>query len=236
MRKKGEVKISQKKLFGKRYSVIEIADTGIGIKKDFLDKIFEPFRQVSEGYGRHYEGAGIGLTISRNYAELMGGKIEVESEEGKGSVFSVIFPAIAENKKVIKDKDIQEETQRKKINVLLVEDDINSLNYAKIILERFCNVDTALTGTESIRKAKDNLYDIILMDIRLNDMDGLEAVEEIRKSGRQPNIPIAAVTAYAYKNDKDHILKNGCDYYLSKPYKIEELQNLVMKATSNSET
>ena len=230
------VRLNEKIEKGKKYSVIEIADTGIGIKKEFLDKIFEPFRQVSEGYGRHYEGAGIGLTISRNYTELMGGKIEVLSEEGKGSVFSVIFPAITENEKVIKGKNFQDEIPKKKINVLLVEDDINSLNYAKIILERFCNVDIALTGTESIRKAKENLYDIILMDIRLNDMDGLQAVKEIRKSGRQPDIPIAAVTAYAYKNDKDYILKNGCDYYLSKPYKIEELQNLVIKAISNSKT
>lgn len=230
------VRLYEKIENGTKYSVIEIADTGIGIKKEFFDKIFEPFRQVSEGYGRHYEGAGIGLTITRNYAKLMSGKIEVESEEGKGSVFRVIFPAISENGKVTKGKDLQDEIPKKKINVLLVEDDINSLNYAKIILERFCNVDTALTGTESIRKAKDNLYDIILMDIRLNDMNGMEAVKEIRKSGRQPNIPIAAVTAYAFQNDKDYILKNGCDYYLSKPYKIEELQNLVMKAISNSET
>lgn len=223
----------------KPFSVIKIKDTGIGIKEDIFSTIFEPFRQASEGLARKYEGIGIGLTISKKYIDRMKGTITVESEEGKGSTFTLKFPALESGNNFAEEKLPQDIISKvpsdKSIKVLIVEDDEYSLNYAKAVLRNICEIEEAYLGKDAIDKARIKNYDLILMDIRLPDMNGLDAVKEIRSSGLNRNTAIATITAFSFQND-EIIHEGGCDFYLEKPYKIEDLKSLVYKSVSAQKT
>lgn len=234
------VTLDEIKEYDKLFSVIKIKDTGIGIKKEIFNTIFEPFRQASEGLARKYEGTGIGLTISKKYIDRMNGTIIVESNEGQGSTFTLKFPALETSDDIteeeIKKDKISKKASGKLINVLIVEDDEYSLNYAKAVLRNICEIEEASLGKDAIDKSRIKSYDLILMDIRLPDMNGLDAVREIRRFGLNPNVAIAVVTAYTFMNDKETASDCGYDYYLAKPYKIEDLKNLVLKSVSARNT
>ena len=214
------------------YAEIKITDTGIGIPSNSLELIFEPFRQVSEGWTRSFEGTGLGLTISKKYVELMKGTIQVESTLNVGTTFTISFKnsgSLLDNQK-INGNNIPEQICKNIPCVkktLLVEDDEYTVFAIKRVLKDICNFDITNNGFEAVEKAKINKYDIILMDIGLKEMDGLEATKEIRKIKGYEKTPIVALTAYAMEGDKEKFLEGGCSHYISKPFSNESLKKLV---------
>ena len=213
-------------------AVIKVIDTGIGIPESYLTAIFEPFRQVSSGLGRTYEGTGLGLTITKKFIELMNGTITVESVFKEGSVFTVSFPATEEISSAVEKtrefiKEHTKETVQSKKKILLVEDDEDNQAAIKMILKNICELEITDNGTEAIEMAGKFRYTAILMDIGLKGMSGLETAQEIKKISGYESTPIVAVTAYAMVGDKEKFLSEGCTHYISKPFKANEFRELV---------
>jgi signal transduction histidine kinase/ActR/RegA family two-component response regulator len=210
-----------------------VKDTGIGISGKQKKIIFERFRQGSESYSRNYEGSGLGLSISKSYVEMLGGKIWVESEEGKGSTFYFTTPynAVLEEKNVIKNAVPEEdnEIQIKKIKILVAEDDEISDSLISRTLQKISKeVLHVRTGVEAVVACCNNTdIDLILMDIRMPDMDGYEATRQIRQFNT--NVVIIAQTAYAFSGDKELALEAGCNDYISKPINKALLYELIKK-------
>jgi CheY-like chemotaxis protein len=216
---------------------IKVKDTGIGITREFYEVIFEPFRQESEGWGRNFEGTGLGLSITKRFVELMKGKIEVESEFGVGSTFTVRLPftepdatkEVKTKEKESAKKAIGELIQEKKeLSILLVEDDEVNLLYTLTVLNKHYKTEFAKDGYSAIEAAKKKKYDIILMDINLGkEIDGIMATQEIRKMKGYENTPIVALTAYVREGDKEEFLAGGCTHFLGKPFTVKQLLELV---------
>lgn len=226
----------EKQQKGTRWVKISVADTGVGIPGEKLSTIFESFSQADESVTRRYGGTGLGLTIAKQLVELQKGKIEVQSKEHVGSVFTVTIPyATGKSPRVSKlafrQKSNDTPMPGANLRVLLVEDnDINRL-YAKSILETWkCNTDIAENGLVAIEKLKNNWYDVILMDIQMPVMDGYEATKAIRLMAHPLNtIPIIALTANATKIDVEKCLASGMNDYLSKPFTPEDLYQKLFK-------
>lgn len=205
-----------------------VEDTGIGIPENKQELIFDMFRQVDDSYTRSYGGTGIGLSISKKLVDLLGGKIWVESESGKGSTFYFTIP-FEEN--IAKDNSEEKHTlpsyQNEDKTILIVEDDVSSLEFLKIILEKSkINILSAINGVEAIKCCKSNDgIDLVLMDINMPVMDGYIATRKIKKF--RPNLPIIAQTAYAIFGDREKALAAGCDDYISKPIKKEILHKII---------
>jgi len=215
---------------------ISVKDTGVGIPSEKLTTIFESFSQADESVTRRYGGTGLGLTIAKQLTELQKGKIEVESKEHVGSVFTVTIPyGVGQAKKVSK-LPFQNKVDSKNfflpsLRILLVEDnDINRL-YAKSILETWkCKTDIAENGIIAIEKLKNNVYDAILMDVQMPVMDGYEATKVIRRMAHPvSSIPVIALTANATKIDAEKCLAAGMNDYLSKPFTPEDLYEKLFK-------
>ncbi len=214
---------------------ISVSDTGIGIPSEKLTTIFESFSQADESVTRRYGGTGLGLTIARQLVELQKGRIYVESKEHTGSTFTILLPYAIGNaarlsKQPFKPTSISEETAHN-LKVLLVEDnDINRL-YAKSILETWkCKTDIAENGLIAIEKLKNNLYDVILMDVQMPVMDGYEATKAIRMMAHPTNaIPVVALTANATKADVEKCLAAGMNDYVAKPFTPDDLYQKLFK-------
>ncbi len=218
-------------------AVIKITDTGVGIPKEKFDVIFEEFRQVSEGNSRTFQGTGLGLTLVKKYLEMLNGKIEIDSEVGVGSTFSVYLPIIEqqvnaivpteESRSNVPDKN---QHQSKQINkkILVVEDDeISRLVIQKMLDENFV-VDSVANAIDAIKAATDCEYDAVLMDINLGEgMNGIETTREIKKMQKYKEKPITAITAYAMNREKEEFLSMGFSHYLAKPFKRKELLDLL---------
>ncbi|MFN3694369.1 MAG: response regulator, partial [Ignavibacterium sp.] len=216
--------------------VIKVQDTGIGIPEDSLSKIFEEFRQVSEGLDRKFDGTGLGLTLTKKFVEVLGGTISVESEVNKGSTFSITFPLLKDQKAVAEKRESEKEISvtdyklisDKSLNILLVENDEASIEVTKLFLKNFCNLFVAKTGKEALEMLGTNRFDLILMDINLGrGLSGLEVTRQIRSMNGYETIPIVAITAYAMLGDKDEFINAGCTHYLSKPFKKDELVGMI---------
>ncbi|MFB3055755.1 MAG: hybrid sensor histidine kinase/response regulator, partial [Ignavibacteriaceae bacterium] len=224
---------------------INICDTGIGIPKDNIKTIFEEFRQVSEGFNRHFEGTGLGLTITKRFIDLMEGKIEVKSEIGTGSEFTVTFNAlpieesfdIIENKsKEDKNEDIEYNIPQAELpKVLMVEDDESSKDVTKVFLRGICNLKFASSGEEALIAAQKEKFDAILMDINLGKgMSGTEAAGKIKQFDEYKDTPIVAITAFAMQGDKDEFLNAGCTHYISKPFNRISISRLMKEILNNN--
>ncbi len=207
-----------------------VSDTGIGISRDEMTKLFKSFSQVDGSFTRKYSGTGLGLAISKRLAEMMGGSIWVESEKGKGSSFYFVIPfgISQENTNEKKPIIIKDLTSIRNIqSILLVEDNrINQIAVSTLLRKRGFSIDIANNGKEAIQLLNNNnKYDIILMDIQMPEMDGIEATKQIRNAEKLTgeHIPIIALTAYALQGDADRFISHGMDYYVSKPVKTEEL-------------
>jgi CheY-like chemotaxis protein len=219
--------------------VIRVADTGIGIAKENYESIFEPFRQESEGIGRSFEGTGLGLSITKKFVEMMKGSIEVDSEVGIGSTFTVKFPLVDNddinviesiNEKPGKENAEFISSKNKDLSILLVENDLDNLKFTASVLSNHYKTDIAMNGYESVKIAKDKTYDIILMDINLGKgIDGLMATKEIRKIKGYEKTPIVALTAYVREGDKEEFLAGGCTHFLGKPFSTKQLLDLIEK-------
>jgi CheY-like chemotaxis protein len=197
--------------------VFHVKDSGIGIRKDKLDSIFKPFIQLDELNKKVQGGAGLGLSICRGLTKLMGGNLWVESEPGSGSTFwfSIRYAKANASVKDIALKEAESHHWNNK-KVLIVEDD--DMNYAylkEILAPTQMHIIRAENGIEAVEKAKTEKPELIIMDIRLPVMDGLDATRKIRQTGNKT--PIIAQTAYAMSEDKQICLTAGCDDYISKP-------------------
>ena len=208
--------------------VFKIKDTGIGIKKENLSRIFEEFRQEIDGHHRPFEGLGIGLTLAKEVVERMGGKIFVQSEKGFGSEFSFSIPyrpAGTKKAKLISAANDQflmpiDWSLRK---CLLVDDNKDVLLYLnRILLDTGITIFKARSGIEAIELIKyTSDIDVVLLDMQMPEMNGIEAAREIRKIRK--NLPIIAQTAFVFEDEKDIILEAGCDACLLKPIRKDHL-------------
>jgi len=222
-------------LESKKRLLFYVEDTGIGIHEDNLDFIFERFRQVEETNTKTFGGAGIGLSISKKLVNVLGGEIWVESTEKKGSAFYFTIP-YPEAKNVVssdesKSKVVKREnTGLKNKTILVVEDDDSSYEFLKIILKGF-GVNTiilAKNGEEAVRLCEENSkIDLVLMDINMPVMNGYEATKVIKAF--RSDLTIIAQTAYAISGDREKSLEAGCDDYIAKPIKKEELLEKIEK-------
>ena len=196
-----------------------VSDTGMGIPKKFQNRIFERFVQGDTSLSRPYEGAGLGLAISKSYVELLGGKIYFESEEGSGTSFFFTLP-LSKSKKYNKKgyNDSKEiEITNKNLTVLIAEDDKYSMAYLRSLMEPYVKkIYMAETGQKAldIARAKQNI-DLILMDVRLPDINGLDVTRTIREFN--PSVKIIAQSAFALPEDKLAAKKVGCNDYVVKP-------------------
>jgi hypothetical protein len=216
-----------------------VKDNGIGIPKDRQEAIFERFVQADIGDKRAFQGAGLGLSITKAYVEMLGGRIWVESEEGKGSTFYFSIPYNVEPEEIIvlENTISSEETpyQIKPLKILIVEDDegsamLISLNIAKFSKE----VLFAGNGVEAVDVCRNNPdIDLVLMDIKMPVMDGFEATRKIREFNLQ--VVIIAQTAYALLGDREKMIEVGCNDYISKPVKKEDLVGLIQKYFKNTQ-
>lgn len=208
--------------------IFKIRDTGIGINKENLGRIFEEFRQEINGHHRPFEGLGIGLTLAKEVVERMGGKIFVISEKGVGSEFSFSIPYRPAGSKKNKIKAPLTAEFITTINwsskkCLLVDDNKDVLIYLnRILLDTGVTTITARSGIEAIETIKNTTdIDVVLLDMQMPEMNGIETAKEIRKIRK--NLPIIAQTAFIFEDDKDIILEAGCDACLIKPIRKDHL-------------
>lgn len=209
----------------------KVKDTGEGIPEDKHATIFEGFSQADASITRKFGGTGLGLTISKSLVELMDGIIEVESEVGKGSVFSVKIPFEKCDESKINDDDLlmPENVDWSDYKVLVVEDNqFNQLLAENILNQWKLQIDIVDNGLLALDILKTNTYDVILMDIQMPEMDGIEATQEIRNK-LQIATPIIALTANAMKDDLAYYKQIGMDSCVTKPFQQEDLQNELYK-------
>lgn len=209
-----------------------VKDTGIGIPFSRQKAIFNRFVQADIADIRALEGAGLGLSISKAYVEMLGGEIWLESEEGKGSHFYFTIPYLNETKEKggIEPKiDLENIPATKKLKVLIVEDEEFSDTYLTIILKEISNeIFHSTTGIEAIEICKEHPdIDLILMDIKMSGMDGYDATMAIRKFNR--DVIIIAQTAYALEGDKEKAIAIGCNDYIAKPVDQNKLLEIIAK-------
>ncbi len=218
----------------------EVHDTGIGISAQKIEHIFETFKQADESITRKYGGTGLGLAITKQLVELQGGSIRVESKVNQGTsfFFSIPYAIGTESDLIHKSHEVNTGPKKKNkksfagLRVLLVEDnDINRL-YASTILKKWgCICDEAVNGEIALEMLRKKNYNIVLMDVHMPVMDGLEATQMIRKSFTSPKneVPIIAFTANAIKGEKEDYLDIGMNDYISKPFIPDELYNVIQK-------
>lgn len=212
---------------------IQIIDTGIGMSESFIPTLFDPFTREATG---DIIGTGLGMPIVKKLVDMMGGTIDVESKLGKGSTFTITIDHKLGNEE--KDKVKQEDLVDSKHSlegkhVLLAEDNELNAEFAKIILEDCgLHVDLARDGLECVGKVIQNpvgSYDFILMDIQMPNMNGYLATQKIRSIPEKNTIPIIAMSANAFDEDKKKALKAGMDGYISKPIDMEKLQSQIIE-------
>jgi len=227
-----QVDVSPVEKDGCSFIQFDITDTGIGIAEENQSIIFKEFKQLSEGLGRSYEGIGIGLYLAQGMINYLHGEIKVKSEWGVGSTFSIIIPA-EKNEMPLQDQifnqakeEIHSEEKRRKI--LSVEDNLENRTIIAKFLDNLFDVDDAVNAMQAIKKAKSEKYALILMDISLEGaIDGRTTAIEIRKISGYEHVPIIAITGYALFADKEQFLKEGFNGYLAKPYRKNQLIEII---------
>jgi len=207
-----------------------VKDTGAGIPQDKLNLIFERFRQASESLSRNYEGAGLGLSISKAYIEMLGGTIWVESEPGVGSTFYFNIPnAAPKNEFLFKIAELESSTKQsiKKIKILIAEDNELSEKLLAVAIKNYASeILIARDGKEAVELFIANPdIDLILMDIQMPELNGYEATKQIKAMNSK--VIIIAQTAHGFNSDKQAAFDAGCDEYISKPIDLIELKILM---------
>lgn len=230
--------VSLKKDSGNKTEILfQVIDTGIGIEEDQQDKLFKAFSQTDSSISRKYGGTGLGLAISSNLAHMMNGDIGVKSKYGEGSNFW--FTVQLEKHISTEKPETPKHTERKtdsnqNIKILLAEDNFINQKVAMFALKgNYKNIDIAENGKKAVEMHSQNHYDIILMDIQMPVLDGIQATEEIRKieneNEGEHHVNIVALTANALKGEREKMLKFGMDEYLSKPFTREDLITIIEK-------
>jgi signal transduction histidine kinase len=218
-----------------------VSDTGIGMDKAVAAKVFEPFFQAENALSRRFGGTGLGLAVSRELVRLMGGTISLQSEPGRGTTFSFT----AELERIAADENdlaraVSEKiasSDRLPIRVLLVEDEPVNVVIASSLLRLLVeNTDVAESGEEALRAVRDGRYDVILMDCVMPGMDGYETAQKIRELEKQlgRRSRIVALTASTMPEDRDRCFAAGMDGFVSKPYKLAELRNVLRQGVQRA--
>lgn len=230
---RGWVRVTQSAVVqqnGRAFVSLEVADTGAGIPQDKLALIFDKFTQADSSITRKYGGTGLGLAITRKLVELHGGTIRVESEVGRGSTFTVEIPF-----QVLQSESLEPAAKKEAsislseptgAHLLLVEDNaVNQRVVLAMLKKKGYAIDIANNGQEALEvlESAARPYDLVLMDVQMPILDGLEATRAIRRDGRWAALPIVAMTAHAMTGDKERCLKAGMDAYLSKPLQAATL-------------
>jgi two-component system sensor histidine kinase/response regulator len=219
--------------------VFSISDSGIGMTDEDQAVLFQPFSQVDSSFTRKFGGSGLGLVITKELVELMGGNISVQSAIGQGSTFT--FSAVFNQPVLNHAKSIEKTTPNsqndlflgRSIHLLLVEDnDLNQLVATERLKQMGITCDIANNGLEAVDMVQKTHYDAILMDIQMPVMDGLEATRQIRRLEGKENIPIIALSAAALKKDQDMAIEAGVDDFISKPIDNALLRSTLMKHLS----
>jgi CheY-like chemotaxis protein len=208
---------------GDERTSIAVSDTGIGISESFLPKLFDDFVQESEGLARAYEGVGLGLSITKRLVDLMDGTIDVSSEKGKGTTFTVHFPASAQELVPIREPGPRR-VKSGSPTILAVEDQDD----AYLLLERLLfdgyELTRATTAAEAFDLADSRQFDLVIMDINLgHGPDGRHAMRGLRRRPSYVDVPIIACTAYAMPGDEEQFLADGFNAYIGKPYRKRAL-------------
>ena len=253
--------MDQNELTTNNFIEISINDTGIGIPKEQLDKIFDRFYQVDNRLSKEYEGTGVGLSLTKELVELHKGKIYVESEEGKGSIFKIILPLGKEHllpeEIVVKSQDEEVETgEEKKLMpafnesilfpnltfkkngyesidkeekplLLIVEDNRDVRNYIIDILDNYYIITEASNGEEGLCKSFNEIPDLIISDIMMPKLDGIQLCNKLKSDSRTSHIPLILLTAKATLKDKIEGLQIGADDYIMKPFEADELKTRI---------
>ena len=222
-----------------------VKDTGVGMSEDYIKHIFEPFSREHTDAGTDYHGTGLGMAITKELVELMDGIIEVESKLGQGSAFKfqIPFKVCEDEMPVFRQRSVPKDITG--VNILLVEDNELNMEIAKFLLEDAkAIVTTAYNGFEAVEKIKkscedgvDSRYDVILMDIMMPEMNGLEASRAIREMGMDytDNIPIIAMTANAFMEDVKKCFEAKMSDHISKPIDIDKVTNAIYRLVHKSD-
>lgn len=222
----------------------EIHDTGCGIEEELIQSVFKPFSRIENSTMSGVFGSGLGLAVVKNIVDMMNGTIKAESSPGVGSTFTVIltFPLQALQRHVHARTDrLADPDFMKGMSILLVEDNPINMEIEKAMLEHCgCIVDTALNGREATEKViglKDRIYDLILMDIQMPVLNGYDAARAIRAidDPEKSGIPIIAVSANAFEDDREKSLRSGMNAHFPKPIDMEELRHLIARILHISE-
>ena len=218
---------------------IQVSDTGIGMSEEFQKVQYQLFERERTTTVTHTEGTGLGLAIVKRLVDMLGGRIECESQVGKGTTYSLYFtlkllPDVAVNDNPA-DKQLAEQALAGK-EVLLVEDNELNMEIAQIVLAKAgIVVDTAENGKEAVAKASAKRYDVILMDIQMPVMNGYEATRAIRQLENKElaQVPIIAMTANAFQEDKEKALNEGMDGHVAKPLNVKVVMQAMQEALLN---
>ena len=236
-----ELNINASKIDKKIY--FSVKDTGIGINKQYLTNIFNPFSQEHKTITQQFGGTGLGLSISHKLVDMLGGELKVKSKKGVGSEFYFDLPYLCTNDQEV--QIIKDEENRKLStidlngkHILLVEDNHSNQIFMQIVLKKMgLTFDIANDGVEAIEVFKNNKYDVILMDENMPNMNGIEAAKKILEIEKEQNLkhtPIIALTANALKGDKDKFLSAGMDEYLTKPVDRVKLSETIYNCLYNA--
>ena len=213
--------------------LFEVSDTGVGISQEKINSLFEAFKQADTSTTRTFGGTGLGLTISKQLVELMGGQISVKSKPGEGSQFSFTLTFKKTKSPKIFDQSKQIIlTDQGPSRILLAEDNLINQKVISMMLKKHnAEIDIANNGIEACQLFELNNYDLILMDIQMPEMDGYQATIAIKQSGRYliSPTPIIAITANAFNEDRKKALECGMDDFLAKPMKPAELYGIFAK-------
>ncbi|MCG8493174.1 MAG: PAS-domain containing protein [Sneathiellales bacterium] len=237
---KGGISLSVKALSdgknGKQDIRLSVQDSGVGIPKDRQAAIFEAFSQADSSVARKFGGTGLGLSIIKSLAHLMEGEIVLTSEEGKGSRFDVEFTFDIGDKSKLKNAygqgDYSADSEARKLRILVAEDnDVNVMIVEALLKKMGHDFVVANSGLQALNIFNEKSFDLILMDIHMPEMDGMEATKAIREKGH--DIPIIGLTAEAFKERHEHFMKIGMNDVLTKPFTENQLKDALIKQSCN---
>lgn len=230
---KGGIKIRLSLDTNSNQLVFDVIDTGIGITDKKQKDIFDAFCQAEATTTRQFGGSGLGLTITKNLAQLLGGSLNLRSRKGRGSTFTIRIPALTPDESDMNEaKEENSDSNQTSAppnsfvgNVLVAEDNPTNQTLMKMMFERMgIKPDIAKDGTEAIEFTKNKEYDLILMDIQMPGKNGFQATEDMRNKGIKS--PIIALTASTLEQDRKQCIESGCDKYICKPVKFAKLQEI----------
>ncbi len=233
------IKAVRETLEGREYVVFHVVDSGPGVSPDMIDRLFKPFSQVDSTITRRFGGTGLGLSICKRLVETMGGEIGVNTAPGKGSDFYFSLPVrIPEfpGRQVLPARRLLAGISSS-LRILVVDDDpVNRKLICRMIEKIGAKPELAESGSQAVRAFKENEFDLILMDMQMPGMDGLETTRRIRaieaESGLRQRTPISALTANSADRDRELCFEAGMDDFLSKPVRIDDLERLIEKNTA----